>query len=429
MPRLQRYAVAGVGPFSGALAQFLLSLLVLRSLGAAEFGTFSFLIIASIFSAGVCSALFCAPLPALLHKSGQAERAALLRCIFAMSGMAALLALAVFLGMGLALRLPFVEALLFAIYAALFLLRWFGRSYFYAIGDRLRTARSDIVYSAVLLVGIGGLAATGRVSLQLSFAVLLVSILAALLTFGLPYLQRQFLSFYPAAFADYRPIWRAHSGWSLLGIVTTEATINSHAYIVTLIAGPTAYAPVAATALLVRPLNVLQNALEEFERPQMAAELAGGRMHAVIHSAAQFRLVLFAGLLATALAAAVMFVLFPNVLFPREYSMAVLITGAALWIGAAAVRLVRVPDSTMLQAGGEFRRLAWSSVVACGFSIVSVLFLLALAGPIWSIGGIIIGEIAFCTCVLHQSRRWRSSPEGANRRKALATSTPRAGQP
>ena len=411
IPKLQRYAVAGLGPISGAVSQFILSLLLLRALSASEFGSFSFLLIASLFTAGIWSALFCAPLPALLNSATQENRTSVIRCIFGVSIIGAGTALLLFLGFGLLLGRPLPEVFLFALYVAFFLLRWLARAYSYATGNRIRTMISDITYSVTLLIGIGALFLFGTVTIELAYAIMLFSVVVGLLTFGWPYLKHQFASFYPHAFRDYLPIWRTHSGWSFMGIVTTEATVNAHVYLVTLVAGPAAYAPIAATALMIRPVGVLQNALEEFERAHMAIDIAAGRIQAVRRSVTQFRLMLIAVLLAVALGVTAMFVFVPRIIFPPQYPLIELATGTVLWMLVSATRVIRVPESAMLQAAGAFRPLAWASAVSCGFSVAFVLALLFSIGPIWSIGGIIAGEIAFSLVVLRQSRRWRSKAQ------------------
>ncbi|BBC70960.1 conserved hypothetical protein [Altererythrobacter sp. B11] len=412
LPKLTRYVVAGLGPISGAVAQFVLSLLLLRLLTPGEFGSFSFLLTTSFFTAGIWSALFCAPLPALLNNAGPEERERLVRCIFGVNLLAAMIAFPLIAGLGLALGLPMAPALLFAGYAVAFLLRWFARAYAYATGNRLRTMASDLTYSSTLLLGIGTLAYLDITSLVLAYTILLVSVVAGLLPFGAAYLKRQFTSFHPSAFAEYIPIWKSHSGWSLMGIITTEATVNSHVYIVTAVAGPAAYAPIAATALMIRPIGVLQNALVEYERAHMAMDLAAGHVERVFKTARQFRWMLLAVLLGTAAAVAGMFLFAPNLVFPPTYPLATMATGSALWMCVAGLRLIRAPEATMLQAGGAFRRLAWASAGSCGFSIATVFLLLFLVGPLWSIGGIILGETAFCIWIVRQSLRWRAEVRG-----------------
>ena len=49
-------------------------------------------------------------------------------------------------------------------------------------------------------------------------------------------------------------------------MLTTEATANAHVYIVTLIYGPLGFAPIAATALFIRPVGVAMNTLTDYER-------------------------------------------------------------------------------------------------------------------------------------------------------------------
>lgn len=413
LPKIQRYAIAGLGPISGAVAQFTLSLLLLRLLSPAQFGSFSFLLITSLFVTGIWSSLFCAPLPVLLNRLPEAERASFMRCIFGVNISAALVACVMFVGIGLALGVPLIASILFAIFVAGFLLRWFARAYFYAVGDRLRTMRSDLIYAGTLLTGIAVLALFEITSVRMAYAIMMISVLIGLLPFGLSYLKRQFGSFYLRAFIDYLPIWRSHSGWSFMGVITTEATVNSHVYIVTLIAGPAAYAPIAATALMIRPIGVLQNALVEYERAQMAIDLAAGKIAAVFRSVTHFRFMLLAILIATASAVTVMLMFAPRLIFPPEYAIETLVTGAALWMTVAGVRLIRTPEAAMLQAAGEFRKLAWASAGACGFSIVSVLTLMQLYGPIWSIAGVIIGETAFGLWIMRQSQRWRAEIDNA----------------
>ena len=68
----------------------------------------------------------------------------------------------------------------------------------------------------------------------------------------------------------YLPIFRDVTRWSLAGAVLTELTVNAHAYLVTFIAGPGAFALLALGMLLMRPASLMQSALTDLERPAMA---------------------------------------------------------------------------------------------------------------------------------------------------------------
>ncbi|PSJ38284.1 MATE family efflux transporter [Allosphingosinicella deserti] len=403
---LLRYAMAAVGPVAGAGAQFVLSLVLLHLLTPAAFGKFAFLLVTSIFSAGLWSALFCAPLPVILNRGDAAGRAPAVRALTTLSTLGSVVVFCLFSVLGLALEVSLSGALLFGVYAAMFVLRWFARTHAYAHDRPIRVTISDLVYSVVLLGGVGALAIARATSVELCYAVMALSAALGMLPFGRAYL-RTLLSIDRSAFAHYRPVWREHSSWSLVGVITTEATINAHVYIVTLIAGPVAYAPIAATALMIRPMAVAQNALGDFERPRMARQIGSGRIDDAGRAVLFFRMVLLAAWIATCAGAIMLFVVDPHLVFPRDYDRSVLAIGTALWLAVSGVRLVRTPESTLLQAAGAFRPLAHASMVSCGISIVAVLVMLVAVGPLWSILGILAGELVFGGWTWRQAHRWR----------------------
>ena len=161
----------------------------------------------------------------------------------------------------------------------------------------------------------------------------------------------------------------ASSSWSLTEVVTTEATVNAHAYLVTFFFGPAAFAPVAASALIIRPIGVVMNAVTDFERPDLARQIDDSRLGGVMRSIRAFRVVLIAAWVATAIAAAGLMTYAPGLIFPSHYHSAYLAIGAALWMAVAGIRLLRTPEGTLLQAAGAFRSLAYASI---GSSVVSV---------------------------------------------------------
>lgn len=405
--KLLRYALAGIGPVGSAGAQFLLSVIMLRVLSTRDFGSFSFLLVATVLSWGVWSALLCAPLPVLLARADGAGRDTLRDCTFAANLAGALLFGLVFLALARTLGVPPLAAALFALYGAASLIRWFARAYAYAIGRQLRTTASDIVYSVSLIAGVGGVAWLHVAPLELSYAALAASAVLGLIPFGGDFLRRQFVQVRPSAIRHYPAIWREHSGWSLLGILTTEATANAHAYLVTAFTGPAAFAPIAASALMIRPIGVAQNALSEFERAQMARDLGRGDVAAAVASVRTFRIVLIVAWSVTGVLICALLVWAPRLIFPARYPLDFLVAGAVLWLLVAGARLVRAPESVLLQAAGEFRPLAMASVSSAGISIAAVAILLATVGPLWSIGGILLGEAMFAAVTWTQAHRWR----------------------
>lgn len=414
-----RYGLAAVGPIATAGIQFILSLQLLHVLDIKSFGSFAFLLVTSQFSSGVWSALFCAPLPVLVTQGSAEQRQTMLRCLFATNLVLAAGAFFVFWALGEALGVAHCAAALFAGYGAFALLRWFGRAYAYVTGKQIRATMSDLLYSLALLAGLALIYLSKSSDLYLPNAALMVSAVLSLIPFGSSYLLQQFVKLSFRDIPRYREVWRRHSGWSLTGVVTTEATANAHAYIVTFFLGPTAFAPLSASALLIRPISVVMNALTDFERPQMARQLDAGSFDGALHSLRTFRIAMIGIWALTALAAAALIAFAPRLIFPERYAIDYLAVAAALWMAVAGMRSLRTADSVLLQAGGVFRELAYASMVSSGVSVLVVIALLVWGGPLWSIAGILVGETVYAGWIWREAARWR--------RRKLAAGPDRSG--
>jgi O-antigen/teichoic acid export membrane protein len=408
---LLRYSLALIGPIGSAGAQFVLSLVLLKTVDQTVFGRFSFLLIASQLSLGIWSALLCAPLPILQSSKDLGARARSRETLMAVNLFGSGAALVVFTVIGMLLGEHVGVAILFAIYTSTSLLRWFARAHAYATGEQMRTTASDITYCVVLIAGCAVLWFDPAKSLGPACLVLLIGTVAGLVPFGKAYLKEQFITVRPRSVSDYGAIWRRLSSWSLFGVMTTEATANSHAYLVTLILGPTAFAPIAASALMIRPINVAMNALTEFERAQMARQIGEDRIDLARNAVRFFRGVLILLWIAVAIGIVVLLEYAPRLIFPSKYDLNFLTTSAILWMLVSAIRLLRTPDSALLQAAGAFRELAFASVWSSVISVGAVLGLLLAFGPIWSIAGILIGESIFAGFMWRQSRRWLRSAD------------------
>ena len=406
-----RYALAAGGPVATAAAHLLLSLVMLRTLEPAQFGTFAFLLLIAQLSWGIWSALFCAPLPILLHRETDGRPDPALGSMFRANLAAAALAFLLFLAVAFRLHGELVPALLFATFAAIALLRWYARAYAYALETPLRTMISDWTYSTVLIVSTAAIAVTGEAALSLVYLCLAIGALLGLIPFGKAYLVAQFRP-RAGALKDYSEVWRRYSGWSLVGVITTEAMANAHAYIVTSLHGPAAFALLASAALLSRPVGVAMNALADFERPRIAPLVARDPRLA-LPAIRGFRLALIGTWLANAVAACVLLLVMPGLIYPPSYDRTELAIAVALWFLVTLARLTRVPASVLLQAGGRFRPLARTSTVSAIVSVASVGVLIAAFGTLWSILGVLIGESVCALLVVRELRRWKRSWESA----------------
>ncbi|WP_150126849.1 hypothetical protein [Sphingomonas panacis] len=403
---LLRYALALAGPVGSAGAQFLLSLVLLRQVDPAGFGRFSFLLIAAQLGSAIWSALFWAPLPLVLSAARDEGVDDPARTMLSANLCGVLLAALPFALVARAVGEGWDAVALFAAFAALALLRGFARALGYARAQQRRVSGSDLLYSVVLLIGTALLFAGVVRGTGGAFAVFLVATVAGLLAFGPAVLVEQIAAFSPAHLANYRSVWRAHGRWSLLGVVTSEATVNAHAYLVTGFLGAGAFAPLAAAAILIRPITVIFNALTEFERSRIARAIGADDLGEARHAVRLFRAILLLSWLGTAVATAALLWFDPRLIYPPQYHRHMLAIGAALWMTTALFRVVRIPDGTLLQAGGAFRPLALASLWSAFVSVAAVAALLLIAPPLWSILGVALGDAVCAALILRAARLW-----------------------
>lgn len=422
--RIQWYATAAAGPMASAAAQFLLSLTLLARLPVAEFGRLSFVFVVSQFSVGIWSALFTSP---LLVLSAQASHDAAaegprreLAGLQSAAQMALVPAAACFVGLASAVGLEAVSALLFGAYATLVLQRQFARVQATAQGQYSRAMASDLIYSGLLLAGVGALAVLPNAGVLTALGLLALAMLGAfvpLLQFGRPGLVPSRFAGWSAA-RSYGPVWRRDARWSLVGVVSTEATVNSHSYIVTALLGPAAYAPIAATVLFIRPVTVAVNALVEFERARAAHRIARGEFEAIAQARLHLRLLLLAVWIGTGVLAALVIAFAPEQYMVGKFGLNTVVIGSALWMGVALARLLHAPEGVILVAAGRFRQLAWISGWTAGVSVVTVLGFVFFQPPILSITGIILGEGAFAYAAWRATSRFLRTP---SRSQAVAS--------
>ena len=402
--RMRRYGSAALGPVTVAGAQFLLSFFLLHRLDLADFGRFAFLLVVSQLSIGLWSALFAAPLLVAAVRSTQSTPGDAARSLAASSGLALFPALLLLGGVALALGTPLAAACSFGVWGSLLLARQFVRAWSLTHRRPIRTVLSDLGYGLTLLAGCAALFWSASVSLLQVAMLLLASAFASLATF----LRAETLTWVSTLrWSDalrYRSVWQRDARWSLLGVLTTELTVNSQSYLVTAIGGAGAFAPIAATALLIRPVTVAINALTEFERARFAHDLEGGRFAAVRTGRLHLRRMLFGIWIVTLIAALTLFLFNPLLLFPAKFEDSVLWLGALLWFAVVLSRGLHAAEGAVLLAAGRFRQLAWMSSWTALISLAAVMALVLALGPIWSIAGIFIGESCFAFALFRAAK-------------------------
>jgi O-antigen/teichoic acid export membrane protein len=397
-----RYGASASGPVAVSGAHFLASLIFLHSLSAHEFGLFSFVMVVVSFGMSLNISLISVPITRDLAIGETATRPACFQMNWLVcTGFAALLSAALLVG-----GAPFQEALLLGLFAGAFTFRWFARCFAYVDGRMGAAIQSDLTYSLLLIGSLGVLAVSHQVTFTLGSEMLLLSTLAALLPFGLTFFRTQFAALRGNP-KRYWPIFRDVTRWSLTGVVLTELTVNAHAYLVTFISGPGAFALLALGMLLMRPASLMQSALPDLERPAMARAMAAKDRTALSRIERHFSYGLAAAWVANILLCVALLVFFPALVVKKNYGLENVIIVAAICAFIMAIRALRTPLAVLLQAAGQFKELAAIGAASAVVSLAATLGLLLAFGPIASMGGIVLGELVILARCYTGARDWK----------------------
>lgn len=399
---LARFGLASMSSAAVSVSHLLVQLVSVRRLEAAEIGTLAFLLVIIQFGYSLSNALVSTPYTIAVNQHEEEDTGFFFRINLLLALSQALLCAAVAWAMaGPAAAAAFGAAGLFS------LIRWFGRANAYAHHTPRGAALSDILYAMIVITSVGVTLALGAARLELFGVVLALAGMLAILPFGLRYVADHRPTALGQAFAAYRPVWKRQSAWTLVGVISTEATSNSHSYIVTLLAGPAAFAPIAVGMLFFRPVNVCVTALTQLERPRMARAVAKGDHAAARSSARTFLAALVVIWAATAALAAFVLWAFPHILIKPTLSLHTVAIAVALCALLSLVQCLQTPISVLTQSRGAFRPLAATSVRSCIVGVLAVT-LLALGAPaVYTIAGVIFAQLVMMLGIYRLDRQWR----------------------
>lgn len=400
-----RHGQSAVGPLGISGAHFFAAIALLHYLPSAEFGQFSFVIVVAGFCLGITNGLLGAPISSMARLLAVVHNAELNDCLKFCVALAICLGSAVFAIMLLS-GVPAGPAALFGIYGASMSLRLVARTYAYTTTRVRRVILSDCIYSVCLVIGLTGLLATHHIDLATIALVMALGAILALFPFDF-FFSRLLDGLQGVSTTGYGRIWHDMSRWSLLGVVTTELTINAHAYLVTFICGSKAFALLAVGSLFMRPFSLLAAALPDQERPAMARSIAAGDALRALKIAREFRTVIGAIWVATIIFAATVLIWFPTLVIRKGYDKNDVIVVVVLWGLITAVRGIRAADAVLLQAAREFRPLADAGTKSCVVAMAATLILLLIGGPVASLGGILIGDVVMLAVIMKAVHAWK----------------------
>jgi len=401
---LARFGLASMSSAAVSVSHLLVQLVSVRRLEASEIGTLAFLLVIIQFGYGLSNALVSTPYAiAVNQREDGADEG--FDFFFPVNLLLALSQGLLCAAIGWVMAGPWAAAA-FGAAGVFSLLRWFGRANAYAHHTPGGAAISDMVYAILVVAGVGATLAFGP-RLELFGAVLAGAGMLALIPFGASFLARHRPTGLGRAFASYRPVWKRQSAWTLIGVITTEATSNAHSYIVTLFAGPAAFAPIAVGMLFFRPVNVCITALTQLERPRMARAVGQGNDRAARGSARAFMAALVVIWVATAVTAAGILWFFPHIIIKPTLSVETVMIAVALCAALSLVQCLQAPMSVLTQARGAFKPLAATSVRSCFVGVGAVVAITLLAPSVYTIAGVVLAQAVMMLGIWRLDRRAR----------------------
>lgn len=390
-------AIAALGGSAGmALTSLVLALCLMQQATVEAYGLFAFLLITQALANGFSNALLGSPLLiALSEAENPNNRSAIAKVQSFM--LANLVLCALFAGVQAWIVYSFTNdqllSVIYAFSALITTLRWFGRSYCNNSHQHSNVVISDASYSLISLFGASILFFTGNVSL-VSFGIL--TTLAAFLAtplLGAAYLIPQFTSSFSAGLSGFFDGWHKQGKHALLGVLTTEGTLNSHSYMVTFLFGPAAFAPIAAAGLLFRPVMVVLTSLTQIERPRLRQLLVKGLVTEAKRSLGRYRLVNTAFWLLNCIVAAIVLISFLDLYWKDAQTSEALIWAALLFALIRGSRSLSSTFSVFLQAADQFKSLSLITVKTSLLTIPLVFISLKMFEPSFSLLGVLVGEL------------------------------------
>ena len=406
-----RFGLASLSSAIVSVSHLLVQIFSIHHLQTAAIGTLAFLLVIIQFGYSLSNALVSTPYTIAVNQ-GEERDARGFDFFFPVNLMLALSQGLICAAIAWMTASP-VAALAFGMAGTLSLIRWFGRSNAYAHHAPARAARSDLAYAGTILAGLLIAMRTGA-GMSAIGGMLVAASLVGLLPFGLAYIKRHFAMAPAHALKNYRPVWKEQSAWTLVGVLSTEATSNSHSYIVTLLAGPTAFAPIAVGMLFFRPVNVCITALTQLERPRMTRAVAKGDHDGAIKSERIFMAALVMLWLATCVVAAIALYFFPGVILKSTLDHRLVMIAVGLCALLSLVQCIQTPMSVMTQARKAFRPLAAQSMRSCVVGVVAVSMLVLGTAPVFSIGGVVLSQLVMMLGIWQLDRQWRRNQRGAS---------------
>ncbi|WP_026190841.1 lipopolysaccharide biosynthesis protein [Methylobacterium sp. WSM2598] len=391
------YALTALGEGAQSAFHFILNIALIRALSAYNYGVFAIIFTVGAIAITGINAVFAVPVTVFLPR---ARRNAAISLEVTMGSLALLastvIAAAVAVGAGFSIH-DMEAAALAGCLVGLWPLRVYTKAANFArFGQHaaLSGVVSDVSYAAV---GLGSLAFLYQLhGEKLTLAITLALVCAAngvgIVINLVGRRKRIRVRLHRRTFARFLKLW-PHVRWSLAGIAASTVIQQGQMTFVTMLAGPAAFAPLAAGFVLMSPIRTFGMAIANVMRPELSRSNALGE-----HRSAGKLLAKAVGILVFVFMAYGFALFFGwqtlrSLLFERRFpdqAMGLIVTLAWLTTSVSNVNLFM---QTGTQAKSRFVDAAWPAIVGGTIIVFFVPLLVLTLGPPLSTLGVLVAEI------------------------------------
>lgn len=280
--------------------------------------------------------------------------------------------------------------------AAAFVGLWSLRSYIRIAMSARRDPRPVAVGDAVFTIcGMGlslALLMAWRSDLQQgAFGLLCIANTAAIVAMLLARGQRVRISLRRSVRRRYARIGRT-LGWSGIGVTTSNLQGQGLALIVAAMAGPAAYAPIAATLVLFVPLRITAAGLVNIIQPDLAGALMRGDRARAWSAGLSWTGLLGGGGLVYGMIVMAALPFIPGRAIHGVSAPTTMVIAVLAWFISIASLLYVMPR-LILEALGDLRTITMISSASAVLVIVSSAVIITIASPAWSLLGGLASEL------------------------------------
>lgn len=388
----RRFLLMLSGEMLQSAFQFALNISLLRSLPAERYGVFAIVILIGAFGILYMRALVGVPACTYIPQSRRPSIAAFYNVMFGSAAVAAALMWACLVGLALVVWQPSV-AIAGGGFAGAWALRYYVRMALFAQGRAMLATASDFAFTvsaAALCFALVVLIPEAHLLEAVLVTLMAAHLIGAALSFVV-LRQKIQISLGRAIRIRIRRLLPSMT-WSMISVTAANIQGQGAVLLLAVVAGPAAYAPIAATMTFFAPLRLASTALANMTQPDFASTMARAGSRAVVGT-----LLISTGMMSAVcgLYGLAMLWALPALarhVFVHRFDGAPLnLIAIFVWCIAAVSVLYSVPR-TLLETVQKYRENAILATAGGVIGLPIVLLLLICASPAWSLGGVLISE-------------------------------------